>query len=351
MEDDKLDPSGMLTVVENFPDQCRHAWKLAGGTRLPAERKIIENILVAGMGGSAIAGDLLRCYLRSVLDKPIFVNREYTLPRWVGRQTMVIASSYSGNTEETLSAYAEACRRNAKILAITTGGKLGDNAAKADQAVLKIPGGLQPRAALGYSFIPLLRLFSTSKWIPSQNQSISGLFDVLDKVRDQCSRDKPVAKNPAKKIAGQLHGTYPIIYSASDPYDAVVTRWRGQLAENAKLLSSGHVLPEMNHNEIVGWEHDPGVWKKMHIVMLRDEEQEHERTALRFKTMQQLIRSKTGSITTIKARGDRLLARMFSLIYLGDFVSVYLARMNRVDPMPVEPIQKLKKVLSAKPFA
>ena len=343
-----VDPGGMISAVEGFADQAREGWDLAAGVKMPCSIKDIDQILVCGMGGSAIAGDLIRCYLRDAFKKPVLVNREYTLPAWVGKRTLVVASSYSGNTEESLAAYSQACQKKAKILAITTGGDLAKKTAKAKQTQVAIPGGLQPRAALGYGFFPLLRVLDNSKWIPSQKKAMAETLDLLAKTCRMFALKRPTNLNPAKKVAVSLAGKLTVVYAASDPYEAVATRWRGQLEENAKVLAFCHTLPEMNHNEIVGWEHDPGLWKKIHVILLRDPEAEHPRTALRFQVIRRLLKGKPGQLTPITAKGKGLLARTFFLINFGDFTSVYLAYLNKQDPTPVAPIAKLKKVLASK---
>lgn len=343
----KFDRSGMAGLMVSFPRQCRAARKIGLAFDLPRKfKKRYDNVVCTGLGGSAIGADIMRSYLSDDAGTPIFVNRGYKLPGFVGRRTLVIVSSYSGDTEETLSAYKDAIRKKAGIIAITSGGSLARFAGTAGSPVLLIPGGLPPRAALGYSSITLLTVLAKAGVVKDHSVEIDETIAVMGRMQaDSLGPDVPASKNTAKSIAQQLYRKYPVIYGAQDRIDAVVTRWRGQLAENSKTLASSHLFPEMDHNEIVGWDNPAALLRNFHVVMLRDKD-DHPRVAKRIDITGKIIRKSCGGLTEVYSSGKGALARIFSLVYTGDFVSLYLAVLNGRDPTPVERIKYLKEQLA-----
>jgi glucose/mannose-6-phosphate isomerase len=343
----RYDRSGMLKLIEDFPRQCVEAQAIAKDFKAPkCLKRRFANVVFAGMGGSAIGADLLRSYTKDVIDIPIFVNRDYTLPHFVGKDSLVIASSYSGNTEETLSAYKDAVSRRSGVIALTSGGELKRLAGRDGVPCVDIPGGLPPRAALGYSFFPLLSILSEAGLIDERPRESSEAVEVMESLKDfKCGSGVADDKNLALKIAGRLSSKFPVIYGAEDHTDSVVTRWRSQLAENSKTISSGHLLPEMNHNEIVGWENPREAVKDMAVVLLRDSK-EGPSLSKRMAVTKRMIESTGASVTEAHSVGEGLLARIFSLVYIGDFVSFYLAILNKVDPTPVVRIDELKRKLA-----
>jgi glucose/mannose-6-phosphate isomerase len=345
----KHDRSNMAGLIASFPRQCRVAKKIGLAFDLPRSyEKRYENIVCTGLGGSAIGADIMRSYMLDSAKTPLVVNRGYLLPGFVGSRSLVIVSSYSGDTEETISAYKDARRKGANVVAITSGGCLRKMAEADGFPVLIIPGGLPPRAALGYSSITLLTVLSKAGIIKDQSSQIDEAIAVMSRLQSEKIGLSVAHKNNiAKTVAASLYDKYPVIYGAQDRIDAVVTRWRGQLAENAKTLASSHFFPEMNHNEIVGWDHPAAILKNCAVVMLRDG-QDHPRVAKRMDITEKLIGPGCASITEVRSSGKGLLARIFSLVYTGDFVSFYLAMLNKCDPTPVERIAYLKKRLSGK---
>ena len=343
----KYDPSDMLKLIESFPEQAREAADIGSRFKLPdAYKRGYANIVCAGLGGSAIGADIMRSYVADEAKTPITVSRNYTLPNFVGKDSLVIASSYSGNTEETLSTYKDAKHRGAKIIAITSGGQIKEMAKADGNACLIIPSGLPPRCALGLSFFPLLALMSKLGVITDKTKEIEEAIKVLGNVRDKKAGAGVIeSKNAAKRIASDLYEKYGIIYGAQDHIDCVVTRWRGQIEENAKSLASSHVFPEMNHNEIVGWENPKALIKKFVVVLLRDKS-DHPRTAKRMDISKVIMKKKAAKVIEVQSTGEGLLARIFSLIYIGDFVSYYLAILNKRDPTPVESVTYLKNELA-----
>ena len=337
----------MLELIESFPEQCQDAKRIGYEFQLPEEFKTkYKNIVCIGLGGSAIGADLVRSYITDDAEVPLFVSRNYTLPNFADDQTLVIASSYSGNTEEVLSAYRDARDRSCEIIAITSGGKLSEIAKDDDIATINIPAGMPPRAALGYSFFPLLILLSKIGIIKDRAFSIDETIRVLRKLKAACLNHRINDRdNQAKRIADEIYGKLPVIYAGIDHIDSVVTRWRGQLAENSKTLASSNLLPEMNHNEIVGWKNPKSVLKNSVVIILRDAA-DHPRVSKRIDVTKKILMKENIGVIEIRSTGKELLARIFSLIYIGDYVSFYLAILNKTDPSPVERISYLKKELS-----
>lgn len=348
----QIDKGGMFDVLYNFPEQIKEAVEIGESAPIWRQAAVSNRYAIFGLGGSAIGGDLLRSYLAGTewgqhLD--ISVHRTYDVPGWVNEDTNVITSSYSGETEETLSAFDQVRKKTVRGLTITTGGTLGQKSVTYGIPVINIPPGYQPRCALAYSFFPLLVALGRygavdAKGARMNTRGINETIRELEELRD--TYVSKAAKNPAIAIAKKLHGSIPVIYSASERMDAVNLRWRGQIQENAKQVAFGNLLPEMNHNEINGWQHPSGAkLKNFHVLLLQDKE-DHERNQIRFQALQSIIKGSVGGITTIEGTGKSLLSRMFTAIYLGDWVSYHLALMNKVDPTPVPVIQKLKARLA-----
>lgn len=342
----RYDRAGMRDIIGSFPAQCRTALTIGSSIRLPSSyRTRYDAVVSTGLGGSAIGADIIRSYISAGAPAPLFVNRGYELPGFVSKRTLVIASSYSGDTEETLSAYADARRRGAKIIAITSGGRLRALAEADGFPVVVIPGGLPPRCALGYSSITLLMALAKVGLVGPQGRHIEEAIAVTERLgREKIGPGVPQERNIAKRLAVVLRGRFPVIYGAQDHIDAVVTRWRGQLAENAKTLASSHFFPEMNHNEIVGWDNPAALLKRFFVVIVRDAG-DHPRVARRIDITAKIIASRCAGVAEVGSSGKGLLARLFSLVYIGDYTSFYLAIANRRDPTPVERIAFLKKEL------
>ncbi len=337
---ERYDKSGMRRLIAGFPQQVKDALAIAQRAPMPKGVKSVENIVLTGLGGSAIAGDLLRSYLAPELKIPFIVNRHYVLPEFVGPRTLVIVSSYSGDTEETVAAHHEARKRRANVLCISTGGETARLAQKFRQPLIRIPKGLPPRAALGYSFFPLLTALVRMKLIRPRPGDLKETISLLDRASKRYSSLDP-RKNFVLQIAQRLYGKLPVIYSAADRFDTVNLRWRGQMEENAKVLAYGNVLPEMNHNELVGWKVLQRQMSEIAVIFLRDR-QDHKRVKVRMEITKSIVKEFSGSTTEVMSEGKSLLARMFSLIHKGDWVSFYLAILNGMDPTPVKVIDYLK---------
>lgn len=338
------DLGGMLDVLWSLPEQCRAAWEIGLGlSNLPTGD--FRQVVVTGLGGSAIGGDLLRVYAADRAAIPVIVNRDYRLPAFVGPQTLVFATSYSGNTEETLSAYDEARSRGARIIVLTTGGKLKNKAEQDGVLVLAVPGGISPRAATGYLFIPTVAVLQQLGILPDAAGEIEDLIQTLTAQREGLGPNQPAAGNLAKQMAQLFYRRIPVIYGSAGNTETVAMRWKGQINENSKALAYFNVLPELNHNEIVGTEQPESLLSQVELVYLRDQA-DHPRVQARYDITSELIGERVGGITEVHSQGSTPLARMYSLIYIGDFTSVYLAILYGIDPSPVRLIDALKQKLA-----
>jgi glucose/mannose-6-phosphate isomerase len=338
-----LDSMGMLGAAWNLPEQCEQAWSLAQDLPLPQVRDW-RQILVTGLGGSAIGGDLLRVFAGDKLGIPVLVNRDYTLPWFVDRNTLVFAVSYSGNTEETLNAYDAARERGATIVAITTGGQLGRRAAADGVPVVRVPRGIAPRSATGYLFIPMVALLERLGMFFGMRAEVEGLVAHLRELRRRYGSETPVRNNPAKQLALNLQNRLPVIWGVAGTTEVVAQRWKGQFNENAKAPAYWNVFPELNHNEVVGFGQPEEILDRIWLVLLQDEA-DHPRVKLRMKITRDMVKKAAG-ITEVQSSGPNGLARVYSLIYLGDYASMYLAALAGIDPGPVRVIDYLKNELA-----
>ncbi|MCJ7578195.1 MAG: bifunctional phosphoglucose/phosphomannose isomerase [candidate division Zixibacteria bacterium] len=342
----KIDQNGMYDLIYQFPSQFEDALGITEAAELPdwrADQR--ENIVVAGLGGSAIGGDLVRSYLAEKLDLPFFICRNYILPNFVDKSTLVFVSSYSGNTEETLSAYDDAKKRDAKILIISSGGKVKEKALQDKITYVNIPKGFPPRAALGYSFVPIFVMLEKLGFVQGEKDQIRKAKEFLSSNRSKYKMESRIEENFAKRIALELNKKLPIIYAATDHFDAVSTRWKGQICENAKMLAFNNVFPEFNHNELVGWKILSGYKDHLIVVILKDRD-DHPRIKRRMEIVKGIIEKEGVKVIEVESCGETLLSRMFSLVQLGDFTSFYLAILNREDPTPVKVIDFLKNELA-----
>lgn len=341
-----LDPANMYNRIFDFPEQMSDALTISQKWHVSSKDIAgVRNIVVVGMGGSAIGGDLVRSYLAGRLMVPFVVCRNYQLPEFVDDETLVIASSYSGNTEETLAAVDDALGRKAMLVAMTTGGMLSEVARLNGIPCLMLPQGLQPRAALGYSFVPLLVLMEKLGFIKDVAKDINSTIEWLKHERELHIEDLPASDNAAKFVATHVHGKIPIIYCGPTLTDSVGVRWKGQLCENSKALAFANQYAEFNHNELVGWsEALKPIAKHLIVIQLHDSD-DHPRIKRRMEIVRELIEKLGVPVIEIESTGETPLQRMFSLIQYGDFVSYYLAILNGVDPTPVDAIEQLKKAL------
>ncbi len=338
------DPEGMLAMLSGLPDQCETALKIGQDAVLPGLPGELRQVVMAAMGGSAIGSDLIRVLVARQSGVPFAVCRDYTLPAYVNKQTLVFLTSYSGNTEETLSAYRSAGERGALRIAVTTGGRLAELANSDGVPVVRVPQGLPPRSAIGYLFLVALVMLERLGVIGHQ-EGYGELLAILRSHREEFGHSSPVSRNRAKDLAIRLLGKIPVIYGTAGATEVVATRWKGQFNENAKSLAYWNVYPEMNHNELVGFEAPPDLLRSLFLVHLRDAT-DHPHIQARMEIVKRLLTKRVGGLAEFSGQGETLLARLFSLIYLGDFTSVYLALLCGINPRPVQVIDYLKQELS-----
>jgi len=342
----ELDKSRMLDLLLDFPQQCGVAVSIAEKAKILFERRDFNKVVFAGMGGSAIGADLVKSYSYLESKIPILVLREYTLPTCVDSVTLVIVLSYSGNTEETLSAYRDAKEKGATLMVVSSGGTLKEYAVKDRVTYIEIPKGLPPRCSLGYLSIIPLCLLARLNLIKDVSQAIHEMIKLLQELKNDSLNPRIGPKdNIAKTVALKLCNKFAFIYSGSMYFDICATRFRSQIAENSKALSSSHVFPEMNHNEIVGWENPKKQFKNFVVLLLRDK-QMHPRVSIRMDITRDILRKEGIELIEVWSRGNSLLSRIFSLNYIGDFVSFYLAILYGIDPTPVDRVTYLKEQLA-----
>ena len=342
----RMDTEDMLELLLSFPKQCEEALYIGENVKPRASyKRNYSQIIFTGLGGSAIGADIIKGFTEDEMRIPLFVNRNYMLPNFADRNSLIFAVSYSGNTEETISAYLQAKKIGAKIIVITSGGKLGDLALKNNNVLVSIPKGYPPRCALGYSLITALVMLSKLGLIKNKRSEIKKTARLLERLRKKKLSPRIKGKaNMAKEIARKIHRRFPVVY-ASARLESVAIRWRGEFAENSKTLASSHVFPEMNHNEIVGWMNPRGTLNKFTAIILKDKG-DHPRIKQRMRVTASILKKENFRLLEIASYGNTLLERMLSLIYIGDFVSFYLALLNRIDPTPVNRITYLKKQLA-----
>lgn len=338
----ELDASGMRDLVAALPehvaDASRRGARFADAIR-PAD---VAGVVVCGMGGSAIGGDMARSYLGKRLRVPLHVNRGYEVPPALERNAFVVFSSYSGNTGETLAAYEQLRGRSAPSVAITSGGELAERCRRDGLPVCEIPGGMPPRAAIAYSLFPLLRLLVAAGVASMEATEIDEARSVVANLAGRYSRSGD--DNLASVLAYRLRDRFPFVYSAGGVLDAVARRWSSQFNENAKTLAHFGTYPELNHNEIVGWKAVEAVRSRIVVIALEDPD-DHPDTRRQGEIAQEIVEAHAAGFVRVGGFEGGRLARMLSAMILGDFTSVYLAYLNGEDPTPVENIDILKERL------
>ena len=339
-----IDPQGMKDAVYNFADDINKASKIGKKIILNKKYNNIHNIIVVGMGGSAIGGDINKMLLKNDLSIPLIVSRNYFIPKWANKHSLVVVSSYSGGTEETLSAFKHALSKECQIYGITTGGILSKELSSNDLDFILIPSGLQPRAALAYSFVPMLYLFLHLGLIKIDlNNNLMNSIKLLKSVRDDYMLNDQ--KNPTWVLSNKIFNTIPILYGETDNTSVIALRWSNQLSENSKMLAFCNEIPEFNHNEIVGWENNPNLIEKLSIIWLSDES-DQERISIRQKISEKILETMVKNQFKISLHGSSRFDRLLHLMHFGDWVSLWCAYLHGTDPSPVDKISRLKKELT-----
>ncbi|MFN2490098.1 MAG: bifunctional phosphoglucose/phosphomannose isomerase [Actinomycetota bacterium] len=341
-----LDSENVLGAVERFAEQCREAWAIGvAATSLP-DATDVSSMVVLGMGGSGVSGDVVQSVVEPRLPVPLRTIKGYgPLPEWIGRNTLLFAVSYSGDTEETIAAFTEALDRGARAVAISSGGRLGELAAERGVAHVAIPSGLQPRASLGYLMLPVLAVLEKVELIPPLGEDVDEACAVVQALGRDCGRAVATADNPAKTVAAHLVGRIPFVYGAEGLAATAAYRFKCDLNEYGKVPAGWHRFPELNHNEIVGWDQLSELTQSCVAVMLRDVE-EHPRIARRIEITKNLIEPHLAEVVQVRARGRSPLARILSLVFVTQLAAIYVGLANGVDPGPVETIQTLKRELA-----
>ena len=341
----EVDLSNMLGDLGKTPDYCRDAIKRAKQVKVPEGVKP-KNIVVAGMGGSAIGGEILHDWLRDTLSVPIEVCRDYTLPAYANKDTLVFVNSYSGNTEETLTAFLAATKRKCTVLAVTSGGQLEAFCKKLRVPHTLIPRGLQPRVAVPYMFFPLPVLMEKMGIISNIDGELEEAIQALEKAAKANAPEVPTENNTAKQLATQLKDTIPVVYGFRQ-YTSVAHRLKAQFNENSKVPAKAEVFPELNHNETVGYDAPETLTKNLSVILIRDHNEPPE-LRNRIETTTELVFSRAGKVLEVWADGEARLAKMFSVMCVGDYASVYLAILQNKDPTPVKIIDRVKGELAKK---
>ncbi|MBX2905555.1 MAG: bifunctional phosphoglucose/phosphomannose isomerase [Taibaiella sp.] len=325
----------MKKLVTDFPIQLQEALIIGKNHRFIAQHADFSNVVVTGLGGSGIGGSIVQNYVFDKLKVPFVVNKDYFLPAFVNKRSLVIVCSYSGNTEETVMALHEARKRKATIICVTSGGKIAEYASAKKLDCILVPAGMPPRACLGYSLVQLLYVLAHFGLISNSfEKEIKGSIKQLKNNEEDIHKK---AMTVAKKVVGKL----PIVYSSS-AIEGVGTRFRQQLNENSKLLSWSGAVPEMNHNEFVGWKDDAS---DKAVLVLRNHD-DYKRVQARMDIGNKIFKKYKPTVIEIYSEGKNYWEKVFYLIHLTDWVSVYLADLRGVDATEVKVIDFLKKSLS-----
>ena len=340
----QYDREGMLARLHEMPRLCQQAWQLAMKFNLPQDYRQVDKVVILGMGGSAIGGDLVSSLIISDAKLPILVHRDYALPAFVDARTLVIASSYSGTTEETIASFEKALETEAKKLLITTGGKLKTMAEERNIPVFSFDYSAQPRAALPFSLLPIIFFLQKLGFIGDRSADVTETVQVLEKLSQETKEDAALHHNPAKQLAHRLYRHLPVIYGAGIVSE-VAHRWKTQLNENSKAWAFYEAFPELNHNAVVGYQFPEELASKIMVVLLRSSRLA-ERIQLRYQVTCQLLEQAKVDYQIVDGVGDSPLSQMMSLLLFGDYVSCYLAMLYRIDPSPVKAIDYLKEQLA-----
>ena len=339
----QIDTQDYLAEIDGLPDQLQRAWELGHQHTLP-EWTGFQRVVIAGMGGSAIGADLLSAYATTHCPLPVVVHRNYGLPAWArGPETLLITSSHSGNTEETLSALQSGLERGCRILALCTGGKLAAAARQAGFPVWTFDHSGQPRAAVGYSFGLLLAAFSRLALLPDPSAELADALEAMRQLQGNLRAEIPVVRNPAKRLAGQLLGRWVVVFGA-DILEPVARRWKGQISELAKAWAQFEFLPEADHNTLAGTLQPESALPNMMALFLRAPSNQ-PRNLLRSDLTRQAFMLEGINTDFVDASGETPLAHQWTALLYGDYVAFYLAMAYGIDPTPIAALVGFKQAL------
>jgi len=340
----KLDPSNMLRHLHDIPVLCQQTWEQVRESTLPTHYQLINKVVVLGMGGSAIGGDLLSSLIARECHVPIIVCREYVAPAFIDEQTLVIASSYSGTTEETLSAFKPLINQNCKKLVMSSGGELSSLAKKHGIPLFNLDYKCPPRAALYISFLSLLCIFTKLNLIRDYSLDLAETCALLRESATRIAEIIPQKTNPAKQLASRLHEKMVVIYGAEHLFGAA-ERWRLQINENSKSWAFCASFPELNHNSTTGYEVPKVISQNTHVVMLRSSLL-HPRVMLRYSITEHILDQSNVQHTIVEAEGQSKLAQLVGLMHYSDYVSYFLSLLYEIDPYPINSVYYLKAELA-----
>lgn len=338
------DTQNFLRDIDTLPDQVESAWRLGQSLSLPEQYQTATHIVITGMGGSAIGGTLAQALVAPECTIPVTVVRDYTLPAFVGPQTLVIGSSHSGNTEETLSACEGALARGAKLLAITRGGQLAALSEKQGAPVWRFEHSGQPRSAVGLSFMLALSALVKLGVVADKSNAVMEAVSAMRAQQASLLAETPAVHNPAKRMAGQLMDHITAVF-ASDYLAPVARRWKGQISEVGKAWAQFEELPELDHNSVVGTMYPEALVSKFMVLFLRSAF-DHPRNRFRSDVTREIYMTSGFNTDTIEASGPSPLAHMLTALHYGDYVAYYLAMCYGVDPSPIPQIDYLKQRLA-----
>lgn len=337
----KYDPQNQFDVLKNTFKQIEFAWN--NKFNLDSLKGIkFNSIIVTGLGGSAISADLIQNFLNNELKIPFFVNRNYHAPAFINSESLLIVSSYSGNTEETISVFKEGLNTGCKIVCITTGGEVEKIAGENNIPVVKVLKGFQPRYALGLSFFSLLKILQEINIIKDQNSVVEKIISLWKEKGKEYSEENNQAVNYAEKLIGFI----PLIYSAADLTSAAGYRLKCQFNENSKLHAFSNVIPELNHNEIIGWESFSEKQFNVKLINILDEEY-NPQIKKRFQITSEIAANAKAEVINLESKEENFKVRLMDIIYLGDWITYYSAILRGFDPTEIKNINLLKEKLSA----
>ncbi|MEM3712460.1 MAG: bifunctional phosphoglucose/phosphomannose isomerase [Thermoproteota archaeon] len=337
---ESIDRENMRVMINSFPKLVSDAAIISQSLTIPDRYRKTKEVIVCGMGGSAIGGDLFRDLSNKIIPLNVSVIRDYDLPKHVNENSLVVAVSYSGNTEETLECFKQAYERGACILGIASNGLLEKACSKLKIPFLRVPGGYQPRAALPLLFIPLLKIAELMGFPMIKDDELKKLYGLLEEYNKTVSPESPMERNPAKQLAVKLYEKLPIVYSLGH-LKSVALRYKDQINENAKMRAMCDQIPELNHNEVEAWERVD--FKEFLYVVLIDTKFKNKYVAESVREFISKIEAEGVGINLVTPLGETMIEEMLTAILLGDWTSYYLAMLRRVDPTPVSLISELKR--------
>lgn len=325
----------MKSLIEGFAGQMEEAIAIGEAASLSQAPREIRNVVLTGLGGSAFGGEIIKNYIQAHCPVPFAIVRDYAVPAFISEHTLLIVSSYSGNTEETLSAFEMALEKNPMVVCISSGGKVVQKATEAGFDYIQLPGGYPPRAACGFSITQQLYVLRHFGLIPDFKADLEEAHALIRDFQDH---------EAAKNLATATKDRIPVLYSSAE-FESVVIRWRQQIEENGKHIAFHHVVPEMNHNELVGWK-NPADLLKQSVVFFFRSNLDHERVLRRMDLNKDIIAPYAAEVLDLESKGTSRLGQLFYWLHLGDWVSYYLAELNEEDPTPVKVIDFLKGELA-----